>query len=120
MEEVVAPVEGCAWDPSGKSMEAYCNQRMVGSMQTQMSTVMDGVAVLEEKRKELPLSGSETTGKMACTSSAVSVVAGGQRVHVVEDQSWSTKDQNSMRDVAVVAAAAVAEGSHTSRTARVA
>lgn len=83
MEEVVAPVEGCAWDPSGESMEVYCNQRIVGSMQ--MSTVMDGVAVLEN-RKGRPVSGSETTGTMACTSSAVSVVAGGQRVHVVEDQ----------------------------------
>ena len=86
MEEVVAPVEGCAWDPSGESMEVYCNQRIVSSMQAQTGTVMDGVAVLEENRKELPVSGSESTSTMACTSSAVSVVAGGQRVHVVEDQ----------------------------------
>ena len=86
MEEVVAPAEGCAWDPSGESMQVYCNQRIVGSMQAQMNTVMDGVAELEENRRELLMSGSETTRTMACTSSAVSVVAGGQRVQVVEDQ----------------------------------
>ena len=88
MEEVVARVEGGAWDPSRESMQVCCNQRIVGSMQTQMSIVMDGVVVLEENRKELSVSGSETTGTMACTSSAVSVVAGGQRaqVAVVEDQ----------------------------------
>ena len=85
MEEVVAPVEGCAWDPSEESMQAYCNQHSVGPTQAQTGIVMDGVAVLEENQKGPSVSGSKTTGTMACTSSAVSVVAGGQRARVVEN-----------------------------------
>jgi hypothetical protein len=67
-------------------MLACCNQRTVDPMEAQTSTGMGGVAVLEENRKKLPVAGSETMGTMACTSSAVSVVAEGQRAQVVEDR----------------------------------
>jgi hypothetical protein len=67
-------------------MLACCNQRTGDPMEAQTSTGMGGVAVLEENRKKLPVADSETMGTMACTSSAVSVVAEGQRAQVVEDR----------------------------------
>jgi len=71
-------------------MPGRCSQHIAGPMQAETSTVLGGGVVLRdhwrEERKGPLVSDSEPTGKMSCTSSAVRVVEGEQRVQMFEDQ----------------------------------
>jgi hypothetical protein len=77
VEEAVAPVQVCAWFPSGESMEAYCNHHIAGSMEAQTSIVGGGVVTrgcLKEREGQAP--SLEPTSMVPCISSAVGVHAG--------------------------------------------
>ena len=90
VEEVDALVKVCAWDPSGGSMQGYCNQHIAEPMQVDTGTVMGGEAVMKEHQREVPkgwlVSDSESTGTVPCTSSAERVVEGEKRARMIEDR----------------------------------
>jgi hypothetical protein len=79
-------------------------------------------ACLNERRKEPLAPSSEPTSTAPCISYAVGAVHAEERAQKFEDQLKDPWDQSSMRGVVaeVVVAGAVAEGSHTDSTARVA
>lgn len=90
VEEAVALVQVCAWDPSGGSMQECYSQHIAEPMPVDMGTVMGEGAVLKGHRSEGPqgwlVPGSESTGTVPCTSSAARVVEGERRAQTIEDR----------------------------------